>query len=68
MTTKSKPVKPAEADAVLVSVLALHPIRHDGVDHASEAVFELPLADAQALVVAGWAELARLDPPELSLA
>lgn len=66
MATKKKTGAPAPAVNVLLR--ALDPIRADGVDYAPGEVFELGEADATALVDGGWAELARIDPTELSLA
>ena len=56
-----------EAPALLL-VRTLHPVRHNGTDYPEQTLVELPELDACALVDGGWAELARNDPAELSLA
>lgn len=53
----TKPKTP-QTEQMLVRVIALHPIRHDGVDYAEQDVVELEKADAEALVSGGWVEMA----------
>ena len=68
LKTKARAVAAAAAPvADPVVVRALDPIRCDGLDFAPGDLLELSPADAEALVAGGWAELARLDPAELSL-
>lgn len=51
-----------------VLVCMLHPVRHDGQDYSAGEALELAPADATRLIAAGYAEPARRDPDELSLA
>ena len=58
---------PAE-DGADVLVRALTPILHDGEAFCAGDTLRLTPAQASALLVQGYAELARRDPDELTLA